>query len=337
LTDFDSSDKTTFKKVQLMSIMRTTRAKWTFGFVVLIALFMWFIPWAPILMMDTIEVERLDAKGNTIVVEVGRGTKNWTPIERISKHLIHAVISAEDAKFYDHYGFDFVAIKHAYELNKKKGRFVRGGSTISQQVVKMAFLTREKTYIRKIREAFGTAFMELILPKERILEWYLNLTEFGGGIYGVKQAGSFYFKTKPELLTTEQSIHLAVVIPSPNKWSKGLRQRNLTPFGQKRFARIAMLLRKSGYIGENQVQLLLSQGNFGRPLAGFERVVQLSDQLENEDLDECQAGEDCDTSSDQKEVQPVEKSNAAEQESQLNAIKEQQQKLLKEVKKDSTE
>lgn len=110
----------------------------------------------------------------------------------------------------------------------------RGGSTISQQVVKMAFLSREKTLIRKAREVVGT-LLETILSKDEIMEWYLNLAEFGDAVYGIEKASWHYFRTKPQLLSIEQAVHLALVLPSPNGWSKGLRRKNLTRFGHQRF------------------------------------------------------------------------------------------------------
>lgn len=245
----------------------------------------WFIPFIPALYFSSISVRRLDAKGKPIDVDVGPATKNWIPIDKVSRHVVNAVVVAEDSKFYQHHGFDFQAIAKAIELNRKKGRYVRGGSTISQQVVKMAFLSREKTIIRKVREAFGTLIMEATMSKDRILEWYINLCEFGGGIYGVKPAGKYYFKTRPELLTIEQAVHLAVVIPSPNKWSKGLRANSLTPFGQRRFGRIVTNMYLSGYITEVQKNTALARGNFGNPIAGY--VVS------KDDDDDCRGDREC--------------------------------------------
>ena len=229
----------------------------------------WFVPFVPALFFSTITVTRLDARGYPIDVDVGPGTKQWVDIEKVSRHLVNAVIVAEDAKFYRHHGFDFQAIAKAIELNRKKGRYVRGASTISQQVVKIAFLSREKTIVRKIREAMGTLLLEVLMSKDKILEWYINLCEFGGGIYGVKSAGAYYFKTRPELLTIEQAVNLAVVIPSPNKWSKGLRAKSLTQFGQKRFARIVNNLHLANYITEVQRETALNRGNFGYPITGY--------------------------------------------------------------------
>ncbi len=230
---------------------------------------MWFVPFVPALFFNTIAVTRLDAKGQVINIDVGPGTKQWVSIDKVSRHVVNSIVVAEDGKFYQHNGFDFDAIEKAIEINKKKGRYVRGASTISQQVIKMTFLSREKTIVRKLREATGTLLMELLLPKDRILEWYINLCEFGGGIYGVKSAGLYYFKTRPELLTIEQAVHLAVVIPSPNKWSKGLRAKSLTPFGGRRFAHIINNLFLGGYITDVQKSTALARGNFGNPIAGY--------------------------------------------------------------------
>lgn len=253
-----------------------------------VASVLWFVPFVPALYFKTITVTRLDAKGKPIDVEVGPGTKQWISIEKVSRHMVNAVIVAEDGKFYSHHGFDFEAIQKAIEVNRKKGRYVRGASTISQQVIKMAFLTREKTMIRKIREATGTILMEILLPKDKIIEWYINLCEFGGGIYGVKPAGMYYFKTRPELLTIEQAVNLAVVIPSPNKWSKGLRARNLTPFGHRRYKRIVNALFTGGYITEVQKGTALVRGNFGNPIMGTGG---------DDDLDDCRGDRECEDGS----------------------------------------
>ncbi len=205
--------------------------------------------------------------------EVGPGSPDWIPLDKMPKHLLHALISAEDAKFYEHAGFDFEAIRKTIEFNLKKKKYARGASTISQQLVKMAFLSRKKNLVRKGREAVGTVLLELILDKREILEWYLNLAEFGPDIYGVKQAARHYFKTKPQQLSLVQSVQLVSILPSPVKWSTGLRQRRLTSFGQQRFAAIATNLKLGGYISEQQWYSLLSQGNFGAALAGRERYI----------------------------------------------------------------
>ena len=285
------------------SIMNIIKVPWyrrpVYWLVILGTIFiLTFVPWIPLLFTKSITVSRLDAKGHVILVQVGPGTKQWVPIAQVSKHVGHAIVVAEDQKFYQHHGFDFEAISKAIALNKKRGKYARGGSTISQQVVKMAFLTREKTILRKIREATGTVLLELLLSKDQILEWYINLCEFGGGIYGVKSAGMYYFKTRPDLLTIEQAVHLAIVIPSPNKWSKGLRAKSLTPFGQRRFAHIVLGMQQVEYITEVQRQTALARGNFGVPIMGAHI---------NSETDDCKDAKDCDEEDDSEK--PSEKPN----------------------------
>jgi monofunctional biosynthetic peptidoglycan transglycosylase len=239
-----------------------------------LAVLLWFVP--PVYMLlwgGPITVTRWTKKEGQVEAVVGPGEKGWAELDKISKHAIYAVIAAEDGKFYEHSGFDFASIKHAYETNKKRGKYVRGGSTITQQTVKMAFLGREKTLIRKAREAVGTVLIELLLTKDEILEWYLNLAEFGDGVYGIHKGAQHYFKTRPELLTVEQAVHLALVLPSPNLWSRGLRSRRLSDFGHRRFASIANNMKASGHISKTQWTTTMRFGDFGRPIAGFQAMI----------------------------------------------------------------
>lgn len=232
-----------------------------------------FVPSVYRLRHGPVTVTRYTKKEGEIKATVGPGLKGWSSSKKISRHALHAIVAAEDGKFYDHHGFDFDEIQRSYEVNKKKKRYARGGSTISQQVVKMAFLSREKSLVRKAREAAGTALMEVILSKEQILEWYINLAEFGDNVYGLEAACWHYFKTKPELLSIEQSVHLALVLPSPNGWSRGLRNRSLTGFGHRRFASILNRMRQSGYITRQQWFTAVTRGDFGRPIQGYTAMV----------------------------------------------------------------
>lgn len=292
--DHDCSDLAELDRSDWAS-RRWYRRRGAFVVCGLLLFIIWFVPFVPSLLRSTITVTRLDAKGKPIEVEVGPGTKQWISIKKVSRHMVNAVVVSEDAKFYQHYGFDFESIAKAIELNRKKGRYVRGASTISQQVVKIAFLSREKTIVRKIREAAGTVILEMLLPKEKILEWYINLCEFGGGIYGVKPAGLYYFQTRPELLTIEQAVNLAVVIPSPNKWSRGLRSKSLTPFGQRRFARIVNNMLLAGYITDVQRDIALARGNFGNPIFGINTI---------EEEDDCRGDRECEDGASESRDQP---------------------------------
>lgn len=219
-----------------------------------------------------IEIVRWPKSGQ-MVFKVGPGTATWVPIKTVSRHVLYAIIVAEDGKFYEHNGLDYEEIVKSFHLNMAKGRYVRGASTLSQQVVKMAFLSNEKSIIRKAREVIGTLIMEKILTKDQILEWYINMAEFGDGVFGIKAAAKHYFSTKPELLTIQHGANLALVLPSPNAWSKGLRQKRLTKFGHRRFAQIIDLMRANGYITDSLRMSALATGDFGRPVDQYRKVM----------------------------------------------------------------
>ena len=110
---------------------------------------------------------------------VGPQQAQWVPLAAVSKHVIHAIVVSEDARFYDHFGLDLKEIQNSVVFNVKKKRFARGASTITQQVVKMAFLDNDKNILRKFREALGAVALEFILNKDDVLAWYINLVEFG--------------------------------------------------------------------------------------------------------------------------------------------------------------
>jgi monofunctional biosynthetic peptidoglycan transglycosylase len=144
----------------------------------------------------------------------------WVPYERISTHLKRAVIAAEDAKFLEHEGFDWEGIAKAREKNEKKGRVVAGGSTITQQLAKNLFLSPSKSYARKVQEAIIALMLEAFLPKRRILELYLNVIEWGNGVFGAEAAAKRYFGTSAAQLSAEQAARLAAMIPSPRRFER---------------------------------------------------------------------------------------------------------------------
>jgi monofunctional glycosyltransferase len=140
----------------------------------------------------------------------------WTGFDRISPVMAVAVIAAEDQRFPEHWGFDFKAIERAVEYNNRSPK-VRGASTISQQTAKNLFLWSGRSYLRKGLEAGLTLCIEALWPKERVLEVYLNIAEFGDGIYGVHAAAGRFFGTTPDRLTSRQAALLAAVLPSPRR------------------------------------------------------------------------------------------------------------------------
>ena len=237
--------------------------------VVLFLLFMYlFIPHVWLLNKKDVvlKVTRWTKQRGAFTEEVSPNYNSWVSIDKISKNLINALIVAEDGRFFEHCGIDFYEIKDSLKLNLSKKKYVRGASTITQQVVKMVFLSYEKSIVRKIREILGALILEKVVDKNTILEWYLNLVEFGDGTYGIKKGATYYFQTSPYLLTIDQSVHLVLVLPSPNSWNKGLKDRKLTEFGKRRFTQILYRMKMRGFISESQYSYVLSIGDFGNSL-----------------------------------------------------------------------
>ena len=157
--------------------------------------------------------------------------RTWMPYDQISRNLKRAIIASEDATFVNNRGFDTDAILQAWERNRQRGRIVRGGSTITQQLARNLFLSTEKSYIRKGQELIIASMLEFWMDKERILEIYLNSVEWGNGIYGAEAASRHYFKIAAAQLSAPQAARLAVMLPAPRYFdahpgSPYLRQRS---------------------------------------------------------------------------------------------------------------
>ena len=142
----------------------------------------------------------------------------WVPLSRISPYLRQAVVAGEDASFFTHEGFDWEGIKDAALYNLEAGKLKRGGSTITQQLAKNLYLSSERSLLRKVREALITRSLEHHLTKERILELYLNIAEWGQGIYGAEAAARHHFKKSSRDLTADEAAWLAAVLPSPRRY-----------------------------------------------------------------------------------------------------------------------
>jgi len=155
-------------------------------------------------------------------------TQRWVPLSQVSPLLIKAVLIGEDDKFYHHEGFDYEAMEQAFEKNLKAGRFASGASTISQQLTKNLFLSPEKSLTRKAKEAILTWRMERALSKRRILELYVNVAEWGDGIFGIEAASRHYFHKPASALTSMEAARLASVLPNPIRFSAVGDQRYVT-------------------------------------------------------------------------------------------------------------
>ena len=141
--------------------------------------------------------------------------QTWVPYARISKNLKRAIIASEDANFSEHEGVDWEALQKAYEKNSKKGKVVAGGSTITQQLAKNLFLSGQRSYLRKGQEFVITYMLERLMDKERIFEIYLNVVEFGTGVFGAEAAARHYYGVSAANLSASQAARLAVMLPNP--------------------------------------------------------------------------------------------------------------------------
>jgi len=143
--------------------------------------------------------------------------QRWVPMSGISRNLIHAVVLREDAKFFEHEGLDWEEVQKSAHTNLRRLRLVRGGSTLTQQLAKNLFLSTRKDPLRKLREIVATRWLEEDLPKTRILELYLNVIEWGEGVYGCEAAAILYYGKAAAGLSVVEAAGLAAIIPSPRK------------------------------------------------------------------------------------------------------------------------
>jgi len=144
----------------------------------------------------------------------------WVPYPQISLHLKRAVVASEDDKFMSHSGFDWANIEKAMGKNERKGKPVVGGSTITQQLAKNLFLSPSRSYLRKLQEAIITVMIESLWDKRRILEVYLNVVEWGNGVFGAEAAAQRYYHVPAARLTEQQAVRIAVMLPNPRKFEK---------------------------------------------------------------------------------------------------------------------
>lgn len=183
------------------------------------------------------QLERLQEKNPD-----ARLQHQWVPYERVSNHLKRAIIASEDANFAGHQGVDWQALQKAYEKNAKKGRVVRGGSTITQQLAKNLFLSGQRSYVRKAQEMVITYMLEAVMDKRRIFEIYLNVAEWGDGVFGCEAAARKYFGKPAARLAPAEAARLAVLLPNPRAYGRRLNSDYLN----RRTALILMRMNAAG-------------------------------------------------------------------------------------------
>jgi monofunctional glycosyltransferase len=162
----------------------------------------------------------------------------WADYDRIAVHLKRAVVAAEDAKFIDHEGFDWEGIQRALEKNQDRGKVVAGGSTISQQLAKNLLLSGERSYLRKGQEAIVTIMLESVMSKRRILELYLNVAEWGEGVFGAEAAARHYFGVGAANLAPEQAARLAAMLPRPRFYDRNRGSKYLATYSERILVRM---------------------------------------------------------------------------------------------------
>lgn len=194
---------------------------------------------------NTLFMKERSSQNDTCII------REWVPIEKISPNMYQAVISSEDNLFMVHNGFDWKAIKKAIAINEKKGTTRFGGSTISQQTAKNVFLWPSRSWVRKGLEVYYTFLIELFWSKERIMEVYLNVVEFGIGLYGVQKASNVYFNKNADKLTVSQAALLAVVLPNPVRLSVA----RPSSYVRKRQSKVVKLMSQIGPINLSEEEL----------------------------------------------------------------------------------
>ncbi len=198
---------------------------------------------------------------------LGPRNRRWTPIGAIPSSMKKAVVAAEDAKFYSHEGVDYDAMKDALKTDIRKRRFARGGSTITQQLAKNVFLSREKTINRKIKEVVLAWRIDDVLTKSRILELYLNVVELGPMVFGVGHASHYYFGKPPSALTVRESAFLAAMLPGPRIYDPYRKMRRV----MRRSDRILQRMYAARMITEDEFRTALGETP---NIAGLERKVE---------------------------------------------------------------
>ncbi len=174
------------------------------------------IPVTPLMIIRCVE--------QVVSGEAPKIKKDWVPMNEISSNLVLAVIASEDQKFAEHFGFDFEAIEKVAKQNiklQKRGKPIKGGSTISQQCAKNVYLFPQRSWIRKGFEVYFTFLIEVFWSKKRIMEVYLNVIEMGNGIYGAQAAAETFFEKDAKNLSKAEAATLAAVLPNPRKWNAG--------------------------------------------------------------------------------------------------------------------
>lgn len=197
-------------------------------------------------------------------VELCPKSGNYVRYGNLPKHLVASLIAAEDATFFFHKGFDWEEIQDSFEKSMDAGRWVRGGSTLTQQLAKNLYLSKEKSLVRKLKEFFIAKQIEEKLTKPQIIEKYLNVVEFSKGVYGIQKGAYHYFQKSPSELTPAESAYLVSLLPNPIKYSSAFHARKeLSRFNKRRVSSILYILKVQGKISEEDYNYEVARAEIG--------------------------------------------------------------------------
>ncbi len=197
-----------------------------------------------------------------ITIDADRhGPYVYVPLHHISPYVVRAILTTEDNSFFSHNGFNFFAIRHSVEDNIEAGRYVRGASTISMQLAKNLFLDFDRHLSRKLQEVTLVWLMESMadIPKTRLMELYLNIIEFGPGVFGINEAALYYFGKRPDMLTVAEAAWLVSIVPNPKRFHRYYDRGEINPFWQQRMARYIRAMYHRERITEEEKEIALDQ------------------------------------------------------------------------------
>jgi hypothetical protein len=204
-------------------------------------------------------VHRPTANGAAPAIAVGPANPDFVPIADLPVHVVRAITTSEDGGFFGHEGFDFEELRNALAEGAVAGRVVRGGSTITQQLAKNLYLTREKTLTRKVREAVITIALEATVPKQRLLEIYLNVAEWGPGIWGLGPAARHWFGKDPRELTPMEAAFLASIIPNPARYHFMHDRGAMSEAWKQRVHDLLLKMTEQGVLGDEDLLRALAE------------------------------------------------------------------------------
>jgi hypothetical protein len=213
---------------------------------------------APFPLREALSYTPQEQDGKPRTLWLGERNPNFVPLSALPPVVPAAVVASEDGAFFTHNGFDFDELRDAF-VSAEEGTRLRGGSTLTQQLVKNVYLTRERTLARKLREALITIQVEAALPKARILELYLNLIEWGPGVYGIGEAAHSYFGIDARQLDARQAVFLTSIIPGPKRFGPYFRRHPISDTWQKRMDRLLDVLHERGSLTDEEYQRALAE------------------------------------------------------------------------------